>query len=230
MPAPPIVSWRLPVATQTQLCLCHISLPCPTTAASACVKSNCSADKRMHMVSTGSSTLATGNWRRRHLRRHVGATKSYGKYDKLGANFIYAPDSRVEAEPQSPESPSRVSKPSLYSCNAPCIFWPCNLKPFLPQRNKVVSCCFARNENANDGNHDQAVGQQKATLCSSLLLLLLLFLGKLDYRALSLVAEKFLEFQCHFYRCEARSFYIYPVNVEILKRVCCECTKRVSGY
>lgn len=101
---------------------------------------------------------------------------------------------------------SRVSKPSLYSCNALCIFWPCNLKPFLAQRNKVVSCCFARNENANDGNHDQAVGQQKATLCSSFLLLLLLFLGKLDYRALSLVAEKFLEFQCHFYRCEARSF------------------------
>lgn len=128
-------------------------LALPHQAASACVKSNCSADKRMHMVSTGTPTLATGNWRR-HLRRHVGATKSYGKYDKLGANFIYAPDCRVEA---GLSRLSRVSKPSLYSCNALCIFWPCNLKP--AQRNKVVSCCFARNENANDGNHDQAVGQ-----------------------------------------------------------------------
>lgn len=209
MPAPPIVSWRLPVATQTQLC--------PSSVAT----SPGLAPPRLHQLASSQTAAQTSEctWFQRAARLWQLATGSGGScgatlvQQKAMANMInWALTLFMRPTPESKPSLSRlsrlsrVSKPSLYSCNALCIFWPCNLKPFLAQRNKVVSCCFARNENANDGNHDQAVGQQKATLCSSLLLLLLLFLGKLDYRALSLVAEKFLEFQCHFYRCEARSF------------------------
>lgn len=143
--------------TQTQLSLRSVaatSLPLPHPlalphhAASARVKSNCSADKRMHMVSTGSPTLATGG----------GATLVQQKAMANMINWaltLFMRPTAVEAS----LSLSRVFKPSLYSCNALCIFWLCNLRPFLPGPNKVVSCCFARNENANDGNHEQAVGQ-----------------------------------------------------------------------
>lgn len=115
MPAPPIVSWQLRAKTQTQLSpssvaatflpLSHL-LALPHHAASARVKSNCSADKRMHMVSTGSPTLATGG----------GVCGATLVQQKAMANMInwaltlFMRPTPVEAS----LSLSRVSKPSLF--------------------------------------------------------------------------------------------------------------------
>lgn len=164
MPAPPIVSWRLPVATQTQLC--------PSSVAT----SPGPAAPRLHQLASSQTAAQTSEctWFQRAARLWQLATGggicgATLVQLKAMANMInWALTLFMRPTPESKPSLSRlsrVSKPSLYSCNALCIFWPCNLKPFLAQRNKVVSCCFARNENANDGNHDQAVGQPRQ-LCS----------------------------------------------------------------
>lgn len=110
--APPIVLWRLQVerhrdAAQSRLSL-WLTLPAPSAAASRQVK----LQRRQANAHGFNGPGATG------CNCCSGATlgqkkqkKSYGKYDKLGANFIYAPHStRVVAS----LSPSRFSKPSLF--------------------------------------------------------------------------------------------------------------------